>query len=376
MPTTLICTLGKLENYKPAQYRFGDDVLGEATVPATVLARHFRPERIVLLCPGESPETARWFAEELEPLGFPQPEVRVLPVLHSADDVPELLHALGKVLAEETARGADLHLDFSFGLRSITVLALLASDFLASVSHARVVRLTCINFEMPRDAGVSEILDLTSYLHLSRLRVAAEALESRGDFLLLAEAIAAAFPGELNEDDVRNAREMSRRLALLRTRQATSKSGGRLLVRRLRRAVSNAASRIPVLQPIALRVEAHLAPLDPGERHSASPYAIARLARWYLDHNQPSLAVILCIEASERWEDAPRIDTHIAALFGAFYRRRKGIRHTIAHADLSATRGAGQIEELDIAECVAEFETLCAQAEAAHANGSIDALLP
>lgn len=360
MSNTLICTLGKLDRYKVTtrDYRLGERDVGRFDIPASAVACAYANEieRIVLICPGEASETGEWMLEELTDKNLPTPIIEVVPIPHDADGIDALLSALAALFRREVAINNTFHLDFSLGLRAISLSVLLSADYLCSAAGGRVGRVTCINQEAPATREVPEIMEITPYLYLERLRACAESLVRQGDIAGVADTVATAFPGSLSEEDLREAHELQRRLLMLRTDQIASNKG-RLLLGRIIRTLEEQARRLPLLAPIAETLRHHLSPLDPGNMDKHAPPVVARLARWYLEHGQPALALLLIDEAADIYAynttDAPPGET-----FRLLAQETGKARNSLAHAQFFFDQSAAALDIQKIREHVVEFERL------------------
>ncbi|MCL5269530.1 MAG: hypothetical protein M1457_03000 [bacterium] len=317
MPRKLICTLGKPRErrgadgmrsdlYETAAYSDGRRTSRACVIPLTALVELYRPEEIIVLCTPatEVQQAYELFCEELNELapkeGRPVPAVRRAPIEIPRDAAG--VNSIIQAVMNHVETGDIVHLDVTFGLRAISYLAFLVTSFLENLRGARVERLTYINFEAPGEDAAGQalppqIMDLPHLLGIPRLLAAGQGLIQRGDIESLARTIQRLQPGALQGDDLEMARETQRRLELLQTRQITSKGRGRGMLCRLQTTFEQLAGEMPLLDPIARQVEALLAPLDPGDGAALNPGHLARLARWYFDHQRPVHALLLMREA-------------------------------------------------------------------------------
>ncbi|MEQ8819026.1 MAG: TM1812 family CRISPR-associated protein [Sumerlaeia bacterium] len=302
---TLICIPGKPRTnageYETARYSAvgRGETADERATPLLALVELYRPAHLVVLCTPEALEAVelyeQWAAEEnLEP----RPQVH--PVSIEIGDGPAAIPTLLSTIAAVEPPTPDVHLDLTFGPRSVTILAMLSALVQAAAGRWSLRRLTYVNFEarpsQAPDAPVP-IEDLTAYLALPALATAVTNLRERGDLAGFADAAAPFFDSDqtgLQEGDLAVVRDA---VAFLRIRSLIDGSAngalGRIIGALRRREGAN-----PMLAPLMADAEEVLAGLRrPKGAESASPPHFAAIVQWYRQHNQPDRALLLASEA-------------------------------------------------------------------------------
>lgn len=385
MSQIFCCTLGKSSGYDSQTEYFASGVaVGSFAIPATAVAVHYRPKRTLCFCTPDVDDTFDLLTEEFCEHSLPPPEKFPVSVPHDHQGIDALLATLIDVLPG----GADLHLEAAFGLRPLTLLMLLTADYLRHAKDIQLSRLTYVNFEAARETGRTEIVDLTPYLHLSRLAGAAASLERHGDLIGIAEAVEECYPGAIGGNAANDMRNTQDKLLLLRTRHIASKSTGMAVLEGIKRIFGERASVYPALSPLSSRVAATLDPIITSSAEGTlAPKALAGLAKWYLDHNQPALALLLIVEGSvvitnkivlgneqgnDGFESAQQIlddgyrrliaDGNRSAAESTAYLRdiTRRERNTLAHAQLGET-GARALDRAAIEESLAQFQALASR---------------
>lgn len=294
----LICTLGKLMKYDSnPQYFVEGKLIGDGSfvIPASAVAFHFKPDRILCLCTEDVVDTFELMKEELDQYDLPEPEKIDVRVPHDQNGIDALL----KVILETVPREEEIHLEVTFGLRSLTILSLLGSDYLHQMGEINLVRMTYVNFEGARESGRTEIVNLSPYLFLPRLASAAVGLDRHGDLLGIAKAVNASHPESIDQSAIRELEKIQERLLLLRTRSIASRSTGMPMLKSIRQVFRVEAERHPALEPLAMKVSQALELIiDSSQSGTQTPEAALGLAQWYFRHNNPALALVLAVEAA------------------------------------------------------------------------------
>lgn len=397
-PRKMVCTLGTA-NYAPKVYE-GNGQVSQKTweYPIGGLCELYRPTEIVVLCTPETVEVFETAKLEIEDwLGENSPLISAQPIVFSGES--EGLDSIVNALQEISKPGESIHLDVTMGIRATATATLLVSAFLERVEGPRIDRFTYIDAlrkeENDQGVAIARVLDLTGHLHVPRLLAGVDALERTGDIRGLAEALASAFPSEFGPDDVETAFTLQELLELVRTERISSRKTRSGVTRRIRQVLSQKAEDIPLLEPVARRVEELLEPLDPGNARWDSPAQIARLTRWYIRHQRPVHSILLMFEAlpylgvvhllkkkyplgTER--DGPRTsfnghieevrkylndksECEMADVVRDLGDKLKRYRNTVAHAQLGQGSHPPDLSVESIAALVRDFEEFCRRLE-------------
>ncbi|MDK2972616.1 MAG: CRISPR-associated (Cas) DxTHG family [Candidatus Sumerlaeota bacterium] len=302
---TLICIPGSPRmaggEYQTARYAAAGrgEATDERVTPLLALVELYRPAHLVVLCTPEARKSVELYKEWAEGEAIePRPALHVVDIalVPGEDSVPNLLAAIAAV----DPPTPDVHLDLTFGPRSVTILAMLSALVQAAAGRWTLRRLTYVNFEArPSDAGDApvSIEDLTAYLALPALATAVTNLRERGDLAGFARAAAPFFDAGrtgLQDGDLALVGDA---VAFLRIRSLIDGSAnaalGRIIGALRRRDGAN-----PLLVPLMAEAERVLAGLRPPQgAEPGSPAHFAAIVEWYRRHGQPDRALLLASEA-------------------------------------------------------------------------------
>lgn len=210
MTHTLISFLGKAaQSYRDATYDFGDGKLQETAFFGLGLARHIKPDRLVvlgttgsmwdvllislnldshldeaLLNLGELAQqnlTSPIELEALEPavsgrLGFPV-ALRLIPYGRTTEEQVEILQRMALDIAE----GDTVTLDVTHGLRHLPMLAQMSALYLRRVKNVEVRGIYYGALDMTRD-GLTPVMNLRSLLDIADWTGAVQSFDKDGDY--------------------------------------------------------------------------------------------------------------------------------------------------------------------------------------------------
>ena len=309
MPETLICIPGapRLVNgeYATACYTAeGRGTTPQRATPLVALVELYKPASLIVLCTPEARrDTLAAYEVWLQDAQLQQqPELQVVDI--KLEPGPDGIAALlGQISALTHAPDHRVHLDLTFGPRSVTILAMLSSLLQLAAGRWSISRLTYVNFEArPGGHGSSEpvpIEDLTSYLALPALATAVANLKERGDIAGFARALRK-LPGTdasaLPDKDLAALEEAITYLRIL----PLAKSGAGGSLGRLRKALValKASPSAGLAGPLLGEAESVLDGLrPPAGTQPESPAHFRALVQWYRAHGQPDRALLLASEA-------------------------------------------------------------------------------
>lgn len=289
--------------YETARYRRADDgsqTHDERATPLLALVELYRPAYLILLCTPEAEKTTlpiyrEWIdAEPIEP----RPTLHVVPLEMPTDDtfVPAVLDAIARIEPPT----ADIHLDLTFGPRSVTIPALLAALVQRAAGRWNIRRLTYVNFEAGTQGanGTVPIEDLTACLALPDLVTAVRNLRERGDIVGFVTAASRMLgPDALQPATIAHLNRVHDALGFLSIPSLIEGKAAKALDQVIG-ALRQLARSNPLLAPLVADAEQELAGLrPPTDQPNGSPLHLARLVEWFRDHNQPDRALLLATEA-------------------------------------------------------------------------------
>lgn len=385
--TTLVCVLGRpmKGSYATASYSFkGQLCLQSRCSPLTALVELCKPQDVIALCTPEAEESYSLAHDELTELGLISPErlqMKKVKLPRTSEDFRDLFNEISSIKPS----GKSVHLDITFGLRSLTIYSLLAGGVLESLGSWTIERLTYVNLEArPPEDDVVPIVDITSHLYLSELARSIREFEQRGNigsFIRAAGRVLGAKSDELIGKDLR---QLEQDIDFLRIRSIT-RGPGRTAILRLIEELRKEDRGEGIFVEMAERAERILGKLLPaGGVGQGSPAHLVGIIRWYAEHDRPDSALLLVCEAAQfaawvpilsnsyppegafsaakRFRDAmiaagdPRTRVRIEQFY-ALWRDVKKARDSLAHASLIDQQQV-TISKLDILKYVARLEKL------------------
>jgi len=303
-PLVLISALGapKLrtsgkKNYGKTRYKFNEQISSEWDIPLSALVELFQPDRVFALCTEEAEKAFKSMNKELTEKHI-IPSENIVCVSIPKPGNSETINLMIKNIINSIQEVKRIHLDLTFGLRSISYLGFLLFHLLDSLGDVSIERLTYMNYEASvlKDSHLHEVLDLTDYMKLPRLAYAGNELIRHGNLEFLAETIEKLYPDTFKQEELEETHKYQERLYLLRTNQIGS-NAGRKIIKNIKSAFNEKIKHNNLMAPLNTKVEEILSPLDPGDLDKFHPLQFYGLAKWLLEHRKPVDAVLLISEA-------------------------------------------------------------------------------
>jgi hypothetical protein len=285
------------EGYKTTRYRFQNQESDKWVTPLSALVELFKPDRVFALCTTEAEEAFHFMKIELTEKKLIQEKNIIcvpIPIPRDSKSIDEVI----KRVIQSIGGVKRIHLDLTFGLRSISYLGFLLFHLLDTMGNVFIERLTYMNFEAsdPEYPDLHEVLDLTDYMKLPRLAYAGNELIRHGDVGFLAETIEKLYPKTFKENELKETHKYQERLYLLRTNEIWSETGKKI-VRDIKKVFGEKVKNNILMTPLQDKIEDILSPMDPGELDKFHPMRFYVLAKWLLDHRKPVDAILLISEA-------------------------------------------------------------------------------
>jgi hypothetical protein len=305
--TTLVCVMGV--NHRSGEYQFGDTLVSSA-VPLTALIKIFRPDRVVALCtPQAEEETIALARDELSDFtNFPTERLVVGRVALSQD--PSSFAALLNTIAALDIEG-DVHLDITYGPRSLAIYSLLVGGVVESLGKWSIVRLTYVNIDArPReDPSPVPIVDITSHLYLPELARSIRELERRGNIGTFFRAALRVLGDDLEVGIQNDLQQLEQDIEFLRIKSIAT-GRGRTAIAHLIGSLRKLGPRDSIFAEMAGRAESILNGLRPqdGEQPGSVPH-LAQIVRWYAKHDRPERALLLLCELMQYTAHVPLVSS-------------------------------------------------------------------
>jgi hypothetical protein len=407
MAETLVCipgaprklpgSISEKGDYEVARYCRADDgrqTADACATPLLALVELYRPAHLILLCTPEAEKSTLPLYEEWIAASeaiTPGPELQVVSI--EIEPSKPLLDTLLAAIGQLKPPTRDVHLDLTFGPRSVTIMTLLTALVHQTAQNWEIRRLTYVNFEGRReDSDPVTIDDLTSALALPALATAVTNLRERGDVVGFADAASRLLgPDALTTQQRQHLSTVGDAITFLNIPSLIEGRASNSLDQVLG-ALRTLARTNPLLAPLVETAERELAGLRrPGDLPAGSPRHFARLVAWYRDHGQPDLALLLATEAltllvceqllEKRFPQKEGTDHWWAARYydeaKALADRRNDdglrcfvgeaqtalaflgqVRHQLAHAALGSPADPGVTAD-KVREALGRFERLC-----------------
>ncbi len=282
--------------------RYHDPATGRTTeeraTPLLALVELFPPDQVIALCTPEGGEAVGQLREWANGGDIQLPPIEEVPIeLPQAGDIAPLIN---KIAALDLPAEASVHLDITFGARSLMVPALLTSLVQSAARRWNLQRLTYVNFVAHPAGGedaAAVVEDLTAYLGLPRLAYATRQLKERADLLPFLDALAPFLPPDQRGPRQQDLQILAEAVEYLRIDS--------LLAGQARAALGNVLrdiGRMPdpgaLLGPLLGDARTVLAGLTPpAEGRAGAPAHLAALVRWYRDHGRPERALLIATES-------------------------------------------------------------------------------
>jgi hypothetical protein len=274
------------------------EVVGPYRSPLLGLISLYRPARVVALCTPEAMATVVKTKTEAEDHGIALPEI----ICHSLKLAPgegEGATSLINQLAAVPMPDGPIHLDVTFGARSIMLPTLLMALVQLAAERWNLVRLTYVNL-INRPPGGNQpvgVEDLSIYLHLPQLAMAVRELQTRAEIVPLIHAIHPFLRKEDGEQPtVADLKIFSDAVEYLQG-PSLMKGEARQSLDRILRVLNHGEKEGPLVGPLLQTARDVLLGLRcPAGQRFGSPSHVAAVVRWYRSHGRPERALVLATE--------------------------------------------------------------------------------